>query len=88
MYILELTLKGNPLGLSFLRKSAEAAEATFQEITTAMKGGGGLLEFTCDRQTDKKIAVFADNIAAVQMYEKSSAAASGRPAGFSFATAE
>jgi len=88
MFILELTLKGTPIGLSFLRKSEEAANATYQEIINAMKSSGGLLEFTCDRQTDKKIAVFADNIAAVQMYEKSSAAASGRPAGFSFATAE
>lgn len=53
-----------------------------------MKAPGELLEFTCDRQTDKKIAVFADSIAAVQMYEKSSAAASGRPAGFFAVAAE
>lgn len=88
MFILELTLKGNPLSLSFQRKSAEDAEATYQEIVGAMKSGNNpLLEFTCDRQTDKKIAVFADNVAAVQIYEKSSATASGRPPGF-FALAE
>ncbi|BAS58230.1 MULTISPECIES: hypothetical protein [Leptolyngbya] len=88
MFILELTLKGTPIGLSFHRKSAEDAEATYQEIIGAMKAPGELLEFTCDRQTDKKIAVFADSIAAVQMYEKSSAAASGRPAGFFAVAAE
>ncbi|MBW4443937.1 MAG: hypothetical protein KME10_22465 [Plectolyngbya sp. WJT66-NPBG17] len=89
MFILELTLKGNPLSLSIQRKSAEEAESTYQEILGAMKSGNNpLLELTCDRQPDKKIAVFADNLAALQVYEKSSANASGRPAGFSFATAE
>lgn len=89
MFILELTLKGNPLSLSVQRKSAEEAEASYQEILGAMKSGNNpLLELTCDRQPDKKVAVFADSLAAVQIYEKSSANASGRPAGFSFATAE
>jgi len=89
MYILELTLKGNPLSLSVQRNSVEGATATYQEILGAMKSGNNpLLELTCDRQPDKKIAVFVDNLAAVQIYEKSSANASGRAAGFSFATAE
>jgi hypothetical protein len=87
MFILELTLKGTPIGLSFQRKSAEEAEATYQEIIGAMKSSGGLLEFTCDQQTGKRIAVFADNIAAVQMYDKSGSAASGRSAGFLGVTA-
>lgn len=88
MFILELTLKNNPLSLSVQRKTAEEAEATFQQILEAMKSGNNpLLELTCDRQTDKKLAVFADSLSAVQIYEKSSATASGRPPGF-FALAE
>lgn len=88
MFILELTLKNNPLSLSIQRKSAEYAEATYQEILGAMRSGSNqLLELTCDRQPDKKLAVFTDSLAAVQIYEKSSATASGRPPGF-FALAE
>jgi hypothetical protein len=88
MFILELTLKNTPLSLSVQRKSAEDAEKTYQDIVTAMKSGTNqLLELTCDRQSDKKLAIFSDSLAAVQMYEKSSATASGRPPGF-FALAE
>jgi hypothetical protein len=88
MFILELTLKNTPLSLSVQRKSAEDAEKTYQDIVTAMKSGTNqLLELTCDRQSDKKLAILSDSLAAVQMYEKSSATASGRPPGF-FALAE
>ncbi len=88
MFIIELTLKSNPLSLSIQRKTAEDAEAAYQEILTAMRSGSNqLLELTCDRQPDKKLAIFTDSLAAVQMYEKSSATASGRPPGF-FALAE
>ena len=88
MYILELTLKTTPVGLSVQRKTAEDAEATYQQILSAMKSGESqLLELTCDRQTDKKIAIFSDNLAAVQLYEKSSATASGKAPGF-FSMAE
>ena len=88
MYILELTLKTTPVGLSVQRKTAEDAEATYQQILSAMKSGESqLLELTCDRQTDKKIAIFSDNLAAVQLYEKSSETASGKAPGF-FSMAE
>lgn len=88
MFILELTLKNTPLSLSVQRKSAEDAEKTYQEIVTAMQSGSNqLLQLGCDRQPDKKLAIFSDSLAAVQMYEKSSATASGKPPGF-FALAE
>jgi hypothetical protein len=88
MYILEITLKTTPMGVSVQRKTAEDAQATYDQIVTAMKAGGSqLLELTCDRQPDRKVAIFSDSIAAVQMYEKSSATSSGRPPGF-FALAE
>ena len=88
MFIIELTLKTTPVPLSVQRKSAEDAETTYQEITEAMRAGGSqVLELTCDRQTDKKLALLSDGIAAVQIYEKSSASASGRAPGF-FSMAE
>lgn len=88
MFIIELTLKTNPIPLSVQRKSEEEAQSAYQGIIDAIKSGGNqLLELTCDRQPEKKLAVFTDGIAAVQMYEKSSATSSGRTPGF-FSMAE
>lgn len=72
MYIIELTLKGNPLGLSVQRKDKESAEALYQSIVEAMKpnSGHGILELTCDKQEDKKIAVMTSEISAIQISEK------------------
>ena len=88
MFTIDLTLKNTPLPLSVQRKSPEEAEATFQEILKAMRSASPqLLELGCDRQPEKKIGVFSDQISAVIISEKSSTAASGRPPGF-FALAE
>lgn len=88
MYIIELTLKNTPMPLSVQRKSLEDAEAVYQQILTEIRGGSGnLLELTCDRQPEKKVALVSSEIIAVQIYEKSSTASSGRAPGF-FALAE
>lgn len=88
MFIIELTLKTNPIPLSVQRKTEEDAQETYQTIVDAVKSGGNqLLELTCDRQPEKKLAIFTDSLAAVQMYEKSSATSSGRTPGF-FSMAE
>ncbi|MBW4651039.1 MAG: hypothetical protein KME06_20475 [Kastovskya adunca ATA6-11-RM4] len=83
MITIDLTLKNTPIPLSVQRNSVEEAQATYQEITTAMRSGNPqLLELTCDRQTEKKIGILSDQISAVQMSQKSGSAASGRPPGF------
>ena len=88
MFTIDLTLKYTSMPLSVQRKEAEAAEATYQEIIKAMRSKEPqLLELSCDRQTEKKIAVFSDRISAVMMSEKSSTASSGRSPGF-FSMAE
>ncbi|KGF71636.1 hypothetical protein DO97_17020 [Neosynechococcus sphagnicola sy1] len=89
MFIIDLTLKNNPLALSVQRKTAEDAETIYQEILTAMESGTPtLLALTCEFQTGKRLSVRSSEIAAVQVSEKSStAAASGRPPGF-FAIAQ
>lgn len=75
--------------LSVQRKEAEAAEATYQEIITAMRSKEPqLLELSCDRQTEKKIAVFSDRISAVMISDKSNAASTGRTPGFFSMTEE
>ncbi|HIK19271.1 MAG TPA: DUF3107 family protein [Leptolyngbyaceae cyanobacterium M33_DOE_097] len=89
MFIIDIILRNTAATLSIQKKSAEDAEATYQQILSAMKGGnGGLLELTCDKQPGKKICVVASDISAVQIAEKTSTAtSSGRPPGF-FALAE
>jgi hypothetical protein len=89
MYILEITLKGTPAGLTLQKKEESDANATYQQVLSAMRSAGSdqLLELTCDHQAGKKLAVFSSSICAVQMHEKTAGGASGRTAGF-FAMAE
>ncbi|MEB3294948.1 MAG: hypothetical protein VKJ24_17465 [Synechococcales bacterium] len=88
MYILELSLKGSPSGLTVQKKEQADAEATYQKIVEGIKSSSeSLLELTCDHQAGKKVSVLSSAIAAVQVYEKTSGGASGRTPGF-FAVAE
>lgn len=83
MFTIDLTLKNTPLPLSVQRKTAEDAEALYQQILGAMRSGGSeILELTCEKMPEKKVAVFIDQIAAVQISQKSGAAAAGKAPGF------
>jgi hypothetical protein len=74
MYIVELALKGNPLTLSVSRKEKEGAEALYQEVLGKVSAGGSsLIELTCEKEVDKKVAVFTSEVVAVLMAEKSGA---------------
>lgn len=82
MFTIDLTLKNTPFPVSVQRKSAEEAEAAYKEILEAMRTGQPeILEITCDRQTEKKVAIRASEISGVQMSQKDSAAA-GKTPGF------
>lgn len=88
MFTIDLTLKNTPLPLSVQRKSAEEAEATYQEILKAMRSETPqLLELSCDHQPEKKIGILTNQIGAVMISQKSGAAGAGRTPGF-FALAE
>jgi len=84
MFTIDLILKNTPFPLSVQRKSAEEAEAVYQEITGAMRSGSpDMVEITCDQKTEKKVAIRASEISGVQMSQKTgTSAASGRPPGF------
>ncbi|WP_422661852.1 hypothetical protein [Pannus brasiliensis] len=89
MYSIDITLKLSPIGISVQRKEADAAEALYQTIINAMKSPTPeLLELTCEKQTDKKVALFSDQITAVIVSQKSGAASAGRVPGFVTLTAE
>ncbi|MFP4578574.1 MAG: hypothetical protein ACLFT9_23645 [Coleofasciculus sp.] len=88
MFTIDLTLKNTPFPLSVQRKSAEAAEETYQEIMQAMSSGKPeFIELTCEHQSDKKIGVLTQEISAVMISQKSGAVGAGRAPGF-FALAE
>jgi hypothetical protein len=90
MYIVELTLKHTALPLTVQKKTVEAAEESYQTIMTALKEGRpGMLELTCEQQEGKKVAVMVSELAAVQIYEKSSStSSSGKAPGFFALAAE
>jgi hypothetical protein len=83
MYSLDITLKLSPIPISLQRKEEEGAEALYQKIINAMRSPNPeLLELTCEKQTDKKVAVLSDQISAVIVSQKSGAASTGRAPGF------
>ncbi len=84
MFIIDVTLKNNPVALSVQKKTAEDADALYQRVIAALQSGSSqLIELTCEQQVGKKISILSSEISAVQVSEKSSTAtASGRPPGF------
>ena len=83
MYSIDITLKLSPIPLSVQRKEEAAADALYQTIINAMRSPNPeLLELTCEKQTDKKVAVLSDQISAVIVSQKSGAASTGRAPGF------
>lgn len=89
MYIIDVTLKSAPVTLSVQRKTAEDAQGLYHHILDTLKSGNPtILELTCEQQVEKKVGVLTSEVSTVQMYEKSSAAAGGRPPGFFAMTAE
>ena len=88
MFTIDLTLKTVSMPLSVQRKEAQDAEAVYQKVIAAMQNKNpSLLELTCEKQPDKKLAVFSDQISAVIVSQKSGSAATGRSPGF-YAMAE
>ena len=84
MYIVELALKYTALPITVQKEDKAAAEATYKEALAAMKSGNPVtLEITCDKVTDKKVAVAVSDLVAVQIYDKSSSTGTaGRAPGF------
>ncbi|MCU0525890.1 MAG: hypothetical protein MUF72_13795 [Elainella sp. Prado103] len=84
MYVIDVTLKNSPITLSVQRKAEEDAKGLYQQLLEALRTGNPTtLELTCEQQAGKIVAVLVNEIAAIQMAEKTgTATASGRPPGF------
>jgi len=73
MYLIEITVKANPIALVVQRKELEAAEQLYQTVLATLKSGHPqILELTCERQPEKKVAVLVTEITSIQLSEKSS----------------
>ncbi|NJL01561.1 MAG: hypothetical protein HC838_01645 [Spirulinaceae cyanobacterium RM2_2_10] len=81
MFTIDLILKYSPVPVSVQRKEEDDARSLHQSIKDAMRGEPQLLELTCEKQTDKQVALMSDQISAAIVSQKS-ATATGRPPGF------
>jgi hypothetical protein len=87
MLTIDIVLQDIPLPISVQRKEAEAAESLYQQILQAMRSGSSeVIELTCDKDEDKKVAVKGSLICAVSLNKKSGGMAEGRVPGFFAAT--
>ena len=85
MYSLELGLKYSPFPLSIQKKEYEEVKKIYDEIKNSISNNSNsnLIELKCDKVEDKLIAVRAQDIISVQIYEKSSIAGGAKRPGFS-----
>ncbi len=87
MIAIDLTVKNTPFPVSVQRKEVAEAEAVYTQIVEAMRTGSpDILELTCDRQGEKKVAIRTSEISGVQMSQKDSST-TGKTPGF-FALSE
>ena len=86
MYSLELSLRYSPFPLSIQKKEYEEVKRIYDQIKNSMSetiGTSNLIELRCDKVHDKLIAVKAQEVISVQIYEKSSVAGGAKRPGFS-----
>ncbi|MEK0182651.1 MULTISPECIES: hypothetical protein [Microcoleus] len=90
MFSIDMIVKNTPVSLSVQRKSAEDAEAVYQQVVEAIRNSQPqILELTCEKNPEKKVAVLSSEISGVIVSQKSGAASTGRAPGFvSMAVAE
>ena len=88
MFTIDVVLQDIPLPVSVQKKEKEAAESLYQQILNAMSSGSSeLIELTCDKEEDKKVAIKGNLVSAVSLNKKSGGMAEGRVPGFFAATA-
>ena len=86
MYSLELSLRYSPFPLSIQKKEFDEVKRIYDEIKNIINDTAqtsNLIELSCDKVQDKLIAVRAEEIISVQIYEKSSVAGGSKRPGFS-----
>ncbi|HIK38227.1 MAG: hypothetical protein NZ901_10650 [Geminocystis sp.] len=89
MITIDLLVRYIPVPLSVEKKEESEAEAIYQKILQAMESGTpSIIELTCDKQTDKKIAVLSSQITGVIVSRKDGASKGSNVPGFAAILAE
>ncbi|CBN58895.1 MULTISPECIES: hypothetical protein [Kamptonema] len=88
MFTIDIIVKSTSVSLSVQRKSADDADAVYQQVLEAIRATQPqVLELTCEKNPEKKVAVLSSEISAVVVSQKSGASATGRSPGFVTLTA-
>ena len=83
MISIDLTLKYSPIPVSVQRKEEADATALYESLVAALKSPTPqVIELTCDKQTEKKVALLSDQITAIILSQKDGSSAAGRVPGF------
>jgi hypothetical protein len=83
MFSIDIIVKNTPVSLSVQRKLADDAEAVYQQVVEAIRNSQPqILELTCEKNPEKKIAVVSSEISGVVISQKSGTASTGRAPGF------
>ena len=89
MFTLDLIVQYTSVPLSVDKKEESEARALYDKIVSVMSADTPqVIELTCDKQEDKKIAIISDRLCGVILSKKSGAAATGKAPGFLSAMAE
>ena len=85
MFTLELSLRYSPFPISIQKKDHDEVLRVFEQIKNSMRDSGDavIIDLTCDKMSNKSIAVMSKEIIAVQIYEKSAIAGGSKRPGFS-----
>ncbi|MCP9849888.1 hypothetical protein [Cyanobium sp. Morenito 9A2] len=84
MYVVELSLKLSPMPVAVQRKEQEAAQALYEQIRQTLEHGHPrVLELTCEKSEEKRVALLSSELVAVQLYEKSATSGGSKRPGFS-----
>ncbi|TGG79460.1 MAG: hypothetical protein ERJ67_00955 [Aphanocapsa feldmannii 277cV] len=84
MFVVEISLKLSAMTLSVQRKELASAIALYEQIKQSMAGSiSQLLELSCEKNNEKKVALLSGDIVALQIYEKSTLGGGAKRPGFS-----
>lgn len=89
MFTIDLLVRYIPVPLSVEKKEESEAQSIYQSILATIKNGDvQVIELTCDKQTDKKIAVLSNQVSGVIISQKDAVSAGAKAPGFFAALAD
>jgi hypothetical protein len=89
MFTIDLLVRYIPLPISVEKKEEAEAKALYKSILETIKSDNvQVIELTCDKQPDKKIAVLSNQVTGVIISQRDGTATGAKAPGFFAALAE